>query len=203
MAEAASAARQTSESTRRRKIRWRKYLRAFHRDVGYFVVGLTVIYAVSGLAVNHIADWDPNFVNVERTIETGGPLTGTDTQIAANAAAAAGIEGLPEEVYRLSDTQVEVLFPQKSLHVYTDTGVIQLEGQEDRFFLRVANWLHLNRGKEAWTFIADAYAVLLLFLAFSGMFMLAGRKGLIGRGGLIVLAGIAVPVVYVVSSGGP
>ena len=27
-----------------------------HRDVGYLVVGLTLIYAISGIAVNHIDD---------------------------------------------------------------------------------------------------------------------------------------------------
>ena len=43
-------------------------LRALHRDFGYIAVGLTFIYALSGLAVNHIADWDPNFENYERDV---------------------------------------------------------------------------------------------------------------------------------------
>ena len=38
----------------------------------------------------------------------------------------------------------------------------------------------------------------LLFLALSGMFMLPGRKGLAGRGALLVGVGLAVPVLYVV-----
>jgi hypothetical protein len=45
--------------------------------------------------------------------------------------------------------------------------------------------------------------VLLLFLATSGLFMLAGRKGLLGRGGVLLVLGILVPVLYVVLSGGP
>ena len=51
----------------------------------------------------------------------------------------------------------------------------------------MANWLHLNRGKKAWTYVADSYAAFLLFLAFSGLFMIPGRKGLIGRGAIIAL----------------
>ena len=43
----------------------------------------------------------------------------------------------------------------------------------------------------------------LLTLAVSGMFMLPGRRGLLGRGALFVLAGAAVPVLYVTLSGGP
>jgi hypothetical protein len=45
--------------------------------------------------------------------------------------------------------------------------------------------------------------VLLLLLAGSGLFMIPGKKGLIGRGALIAAAGAAVPVLYVVLSGGP
>jgi hypothetical protein len=77
------------------------------------------------------------------------------------------------------------------------------EGQKPRFFIRVADWLHENRGKRAWTYVADTYAVLLLYLALSGLFMIPGRKGLKGRGAIIALAGAAVPVLYVVLSGGP
>ena len=42
-----------------------------------------------------------------------------------------------------------------------------------------------------------------LYLAISGLFMIPGRKGLVGRGALIAALGAAVPVGYVVLSGGP
>jgi hypothetical protein len=71
------------------------------------------------------------------------------------------------------------------------------EGQQPRFLLRVANWLHLNRGKKAWTYVADGYAAGLMLLASSGMFMIAGKKGFLGRGAVLVLAGIMIPVLYV------
>jgi hypothetical protein len=51
--------------------------------------------------------------------------------------------------------------------------------------------------------VADGYAGFLLFLATSGLFMLAGRKGLLGRGAVLVTLGAAVPFLYVVLSGGP
>ncbi len=38
-----------------------KSLRALHRDIGYFCIGMTVVFAVSGIAVNHIEDWNPNY----------------------------------------------------------------------------------------------------------------------------------------------
>ncbi len=174
-----------------------------HRDTGYFIVGLTFVYALSGLAVNHIGQWDPNFVPYEAEKDLGHPLEGTDAEVARQALAAIGLDEKPKEVSRLTPDQIEILFDDKTIHVDTSTGSIYGEGQEPRFFLRVANWLHLNRGKAAWTWFADSYAVLLLFLATSGMFMLAGKKGLIGRGGILLILGILVPVLYVTLSHGP
>ena len=89
------------------------------------------------------------------------------------------------------------------MHVDPTTGTLHEEGQAARPLLRVANWLHLNRGKKAWTYFADAYAAGLLLLAISGMFMIPGKKGLVGRGAVLVLVGVALPIGYVVLSGGP
>lgn len=188
-----------------KRFQWRGLLRTVHRDAGNLAIGLTLIYAISGLAVNHINTdgWDPNFTNYQRTHEMGGPLQGEDQAVADRVLAKLDIHDKPKEVYRAAPAELEISFKQRTLHVNTETGKVLDEGQDPKFFLRVANWLHLNRGKKAWTYVADGYAAALLLLAFSGMFMLPGKKGLIGRGGIFVLLGIAIPVIYVTWSGGP
>jgi len=191
------------KAQRRRKLALRPWLRALHRDIGYFAVGLTVVYAVSGLAVNHLKDWDPNFKQVSRTHQLPLPLPTDDDAASKSALRALGVREEPREVYRASETQLDLVFDQRTFHVDTQSGIVHEEGQAARPLLRVANWLHLNRGKRAWTYVADSYAVFLLFLALSGLFMIPGRKGLLGRGALIVALGAAVPVIYVVLSGGP
>ena len=186
----------------RRGWNWRGALRSIHRDTGYVAVGLTVVYAVSGLAVNHIADWDPNFSDYQRTVQLA-PMSGDDGEIARSVIARLGIEGAPTDVYRASPEDLQVVLERRTLHVNSRTGAVFDEGQRPRFFVRAANWLHLNRGKRAWTVIADGYAAALLLLAFSGMLIMPGKRGVLGRHGLFVLAGVAVPVLYMVVSGGP
>jgi hypothetical protein len=188
---------------RRRKLHFRPWLRALHRDIGYFAVGLTIVYATSGLAVNHLKDWDPNFKQVNHTHQLTLPLPSDDAAAAKSALQALGVRDEPREIYRASDTQLDLVFDKRTFHVDTTSGVVHEEGQAARPLLRIANWLHLNRGKKAWTYIADFYAVFLLFLAFSGLFMIPGRKGLLGRGAVVALLGAAVPIAYVVLSGGP
>jgi len=43
----------------------------------------------------------------------------------------------------------------------------------------------------------------LLVLSLTGLWMFPGRKGLLGRAGLIAMAGALVPALYVTLSGGP
>jgi hypothetical protein len=187
----------------RRGFRLRPLIRAIHRDVGYFAVGLTFIYALSGLAVNHIADWDPNFHQIDKEHVLDIALPEAPEEAGAAVARALGYTEPPDEVYLAEPGRLEVLFEHTTLHVNLETRQVLEEGQRPRLLLRVANWLHLNRGKKSWTYVADAYAVFLLYLATSGLFMIKGKKGLIGRGGVLGLLGVLVPIVYVVLSGGP
>lgn len=192
------------EASKRAKLKWRPWLRALHRDLGYVAVGLTMIYALSGLAVNHLADWDPNFENYEREYAVATPLpTDDDEEAARIVQEQSGVKGEPVDVYRVTDDLLEVTFDDRTLHVTLGSGRVFEEGQEPRFFLRAANWLHLNRGKKAWTWFADGYALALVLLATSGMFMIPGRKGLVGRGAVLVGLGIAVPLVYLTYVGSP
>lgn len=186
-----------------KRFRWRPWLRALHRDFGYLAVGLTITYALSGLAVNHIADWDPNFVNYERQFQVEAPLPEDPQQAAALVLDQAQIEDEPIDIYAPVAGELEISFEDRTLFVATQTGRVYEEGQRERPVLRAANWLHLNRGKKAWTWFADGYAVVLLFLATSGMFMLPGRKGMRGRGAILVAVGVAIPVLYLTFVGSP
>jgi hypothetical protein len=187
----------------KRRFLLRPWLRAVHRDAGYLGVGLTLVYALSGLAVNHIADWDPNFHQLSASYQLPAPLP-SDAELAGERVRAAlHISERPREVYAAADDSVDIVFDHRTLHVTPSTGKVLEEGQKPRFFLRAANWLHLNRGKKAWTLVADTYACILLYLALSGLVMLPGKKGFWGRGALIAALGAAIPIGYVVLSGGP
>jgi hypothetical protein len=187
----------------KRPFPWRPWLRALHRDAGYLGVGLTLVYALSGLAVNHVADWDPSFEQVSKIHHVTRPLP-SDAQVSAKQVLRElGIHEAPREIYAAGEDAVDIVFDRRTLHVTPSSGKVLEEGQSPRFLLRAANWLHLNRGKKAWTYVADTYAVVLLYLAISGLFMIPGRKGLLGRGALLAALGAAVPIGYVVLSGGP
>ncbi len=197
--------------------KWRVWLRALHRDFGYLVVGFTLIYAISGLAVNHAGTpgWDENFRNYEQTLALEGPLGVDEREATGRVMAQLGIEDdyadrLDDETWLYDHAflyEGELILTlddgQREIIANEHKGEIVDRGRKRRPFLYLANWLHKAKGKRAWIVIADAYAIMLLFLALSGVFMIPGRKGIKGRGAFLVAIGIAIPVLYVVLSGGP
>lgn len=183
-----------AKKPRRKRRSWRTWNNELHRDVGYVVVGLTLIYAISGVAVNHIEDWNPNYA-IERevkTFEAFGPLD-RDATIARLVAVLALEE--PLDAFRRTPTDVELVYEGWSVRADVAAGRATIERPVPRPVLIQFNDLHLNRVKGFWTWIADAYAIALCFMAISGMFVLRGRTGITGRGKWLVAAGVVVPVV--------
>jgi len=78
------------------------------------------------------------------------------------------------------------------------TGQGELKKVERRAVLFELNALHLNNLKGVWTYVADLFAVAMIFLALTGMVMMKGKHGLAGRGKWFVLGGLAIPVGFVV-----
>jgi hypothetical protein len=187
----------SEEPRKRRPFRWRYWNNVLHRDLGYLVAALTVIYAISGVAVNHVHHWNPNY-SIERVERRFEPIEVSDR--ATMVAEAVRRLGLPEpqEAFRPNPETLQLFYDGWSVEVHALEGTALEERPRERVVLRDVNYLHLNHPKGIWTWVADAYAVLLLVMAVTGLFVLKGRKGLAGRGKWFLLAGLALPLVFVV-----
>lgn len=182
------------------KKRWRAWLRAFHRDFGYLAIGFTVIYAVSGIAQNHIEDWgDVSYKSYESTKTIAAIPDDVPDDVAIETVADAAALGTPSASFRAGDeVRLEYANGAKATAIGTE---LTIQGRERRAFIGAANWLHTARNKSGWRYVADAYALLLLYLAISGIFMIKGRLGLKWRGALLISLGVSVPVAAVMLSG--
>jgi hypothetical protein len=60
------------------------------------------------------------------------------------------------------------------------------------------NSLHLNNLKGVWTYVADLFAIALMFLALTGAVMMKGDRGITGRGKYFLGAGLAIPIAAIV-----
>ncbi|HKJ29696.1 MAG: PepSY-associated TM helix domain-containing protein [Desulfuromonadales bacterium] len=176
---------------------WRRWNYLLHRDIGFLCIGLTLLYAISGVAVNHIQQWNPSY-SVERVETNIGPVVGNP----ADAATALTIlerlsePGKLESSYRPDRNSLQLFVEGRSITVDLPSGHVVHDRAIPRPVLREMNFLHLNHPKKAWTWFADLYAIALAFLAISGLFML--RRKTLRRGLVLTGVGVVVPVFFLI-----
>ncbi len=179
-------------------MQWRKWNIIIHRDVGYLCAGLTVVYAVSGVAVNHVHDWNPNY-EITRVEANIGPVLADNPRspdVVRRILRLAGGDGDYRDSFRPDSTTLEIFLDDGTVTVDLASGHLVLETVRNRPVLREANFLHLNRARRLWTFVADLYAIALAVVAITGLFVLKGKKGITGRGAWLTGIGVVVPVAF-------
>ena len=187
-----------------KKFKWRKWNNIIHRDVGYVCVALTVVYAVSGIAVNHFRDWNPNF-KIVRTESNIGPILTADPtapEAIRDILARIGEAGVVRSSFRPEPDAVQIFMDDDTvIDVELSSGNVLVEGVRSRALLPEANSLHLNTLGKLWTYAADVYAAALLVLAITGLFVLKGKNGITGRGAWLTGIGILIPLVFLLLYG--
>lgn len=177
-------------------MKWRKWNNVLHRDVGYLVVALTLAYGISGLAVNHAADWNPSYRQTKTALKID-PVTATDRDgMVREVLSRLGLAEEPRNAFRPDPDTLQIFFAEKTYLIDLPTGQVIVDQVRPRPVLFEMNQLHLNASKGVWTVVADLYALALIFMAISGMFVLRGRTGLTGRGKWLVGVGTLIPVAY-------
>jgi hypothetical protein len=177
----------------------RKWLRLLHRDIGYLCIGMTLVYAISGIAVNHIEDWNPNYqVNVSQQHIPELKEALDHKAIKAVLLANFPIEDKIRTGYWASQRQYKLFLKDGSqLSVALDSGQVTTEMISRRPVLPELNYLHLNEARNAWVWFADAYAIALIFLAISALFMLKTLDITRSRKTWLTLTGLLIPLAFI------
>lgn len=180
------------------EMKWRKWNNIIHRDLGYLCFGLTIIYAISGIAVNHIDIWNPSYTIERSQLQLEEPISADQLSQERVFAILAELneEGLYKNSFRPDRQTLQIFVEGNTLTVDLKTGSVMQEKVTPRPILRQMNFLHLNHPKKLWSWFADLYAIFLGALAITGLFVLRGKKGITGRGAWLTMIGIFLPFFF-------
>ena len=182
-------------------VAFRKWSRILHRDVSYLFAGMILIYALSGILMNHRGDLNPHYsVSLqEYRVETDlTDKTKVDKALVLTLLEPLGEAGNYTKHYFPKEGQLKVFLKGgSSLVVNTQTGDAVYENLKRRPLLSDMVKLHYNPTKW-WTIFSDAFAVCLILITLTGMVMVKGPKGFWGRGGILFIIGIVIPVLFLV-----
>lgn len=178
------------------KINWRKINNILHRDVGYFFFGMCIIYALSGIALNHIADWDPNYDIQIKTIKVdpaslGTSMTSEQIKLLLNQI---DVDKKIKKHYYPNSRTLKVFLHGGSLTINTQSGKGTLETVDRRPIFYEVNYLHYNHSKFLWTWFSDLFAGGMILLALTGLFVLRGKNSFRKRGVWFVMIGVLIPL---------
>jgi len=176
------------------KLKWRKWFRVIHRDFGYLFFGVTLVYAISGIAINHLNDWNPNYVITTEEINTSLDRSSDKNAILSMLEDHSEHKNYKNHYYP-SENGLKIFLKEGVVYVNLSTGEGLIEKSKRRPMFREMNYLHYNPVKY-WTWFSDLYAGALIALAITGIFLVRGKKGITGRGAWLTILGILIPLIY-------
>jgi len=178
----------------------RKWSRILHRDLGYFFIGTSLIYGLSGIALNHLKDWNPNYSVSLKEFNTRIDLK-KSPDVKENVKQLVGdiddVNNYRNHYYPDPGTMKIFLKGGSSVMVDVNTGDGTIEFLKKRPVFYQVNYLHYNPNSW-WMWFSDIFAGGLIFLSLTSLFMVKGTKGIWGRGGIYMMVGIIIPILFLI-----
>jgi len=154
-----------------------RLMRTLHRDIGFFVVGLTIIYCISGIMLTlRSTDFLKSETFIEKTIDTG--LSAGQLNRALH----------QKDMKVVSENEQEIIFINGKYNKIT--GTASYTSMEIPSILRAFNGLHTVSANDSRCWFTLVYAIALLFLAVSSFWMYRPENKNFKRGIIISALGI-------------
>ena len=158
------------------------YIRMLHRDIGFFLAGLVLLYSISGVVLIYR---DRGFLNHEVQVEK---------KLAPNISAAELGSVLRMRDFKVVKTEGETVYFKGGAY-NTTTGVATCRMQEPIFPLNKIISLHKTASTSGTFWFSTLFGVLLAFLAVSSFWMFDKGAKPFKRGIKIAGAGVLLTIV--------
>lgn len=175
----------------------RKLNRVTHRDIGYLITGMTIIYALSGIALNHKHDWNPNYLVDQKQFATEIEFTRdtSNEERVKELLIEIGEDKKYKTSYYPKGDLLTIFLVGGTVQINTQTGIGYSELVSKRPVFYQANFLHYNPGVW-WKWFSDIFCVALILVTITGLFIIKGKNGITGRGAILTAIGVILPLLF-------
>jgi hypothetical protein len=177
-----------------------KNLRNLHRDIGYFFVGLIIAFAISGIAQNHRKQWKPDRYTYEfKKVKTNFhfPKESVTKDSVKAFSEANGLKDFKQFDFR-KDSILVIAYEGADATIKLKNGEAEINLWKKKPVLAQMTFLHKFNGNNWWIWYSDIFALGMIFIAASGMFLMKGKNSFSKRGWSLALAGIVFPVIALI-----
>ncbi len=172
----------TEKRNKNGKNRLTRLMRVLHRDLGFIMIGLTIIYSLSGISLIYR---ETAFLKKER-------------QITRTIEPNMEIEELGSALHMRN---LEIVRTDENIILFNNgtynksTGVVEYTSNELPWWLSKINSLHKTSTRSPLHWLGIIYGTLLFFMAISSLWMFKSGTGLFRRGITLAAGGAAIVLV--------
>lgn len=179
----------------------RKWSRIIHRDLSFFFSGVIIIYAISGFVLNHKKDFNSDYTikTHDFIVEGNYPLsqeTFTKERVITILSPYNEAKNYTKHYFPNNESMKVFLKGGSSLELNLTNGYALYEQVKKRPIISQFNRLHYNPNRW-WTIFSDIFSFSLITITITGLVMTRGKKGLWGRGGIELIVGILIPLLFI------
>lgn len=161
---------------------------------------MTIIYALSGVAINHRNDWNPNYIitHEEKPLLANNELRTGDRNAILEFLENQQLSARYKSHFKPSPDQIRVFLTGEAsitLNFTTDTFIFESIRKRPLFYQ--VNYLHYNPGSW-WKWFSDIFAVALIVISITGLFIIRGKNGISYRGAILSLVGLLLPILFLI-----
>lgn len=161
---------------------WGQRMRSLHRDVGFFVAGLMVVYALSGILLIYR---NTDFLNIEKQ---------TEVQLTPGLTTSTLPESLKLRNINPMRTEGIIIFFQNGTY-NTQSGIATYTVKEKPFPINKFIELHKTTGQQPAHWFTTLFGILVLFLVISSFWMFPRHSSLFRRGVFLSAGGIIFTII--------
>jgi hypothetical protein len=177
----------------------RKINRVLHRDLSYFFAGMVLIYSISGIALNHKHQWNPNYIISKIEFKAQLPSdTSEITKLLIEQKVNEFDQSPILSYYYPKQSTLKAFLKNGTVTFNLETGEALIEKVQQRPIFSQLNFLHYNNPRKWWTAFSDIFAVGLIVITITGLFIIKGKNGISRRGAILVAAGIVLPLLALI-----
>lgn len=158
------------------------YMRSLHRDIGYFLIGLTVIYSLSGIILIYR---ETDLLKSEKTIEK---------QLEPNMGEQELGNILHIRGFKVIKTESDIMYFSNGTYNKA-TGIASYTENALPTVIENFNSLHKKSSKNISHIFSTIYGILLFFLAISSFWMFKSRSKMFRRGVILAASGLIFAIV--------
>ncbi|MBN2727678.1 MAG: PepSY-associated TM helix domain-containing protein [Bacteroidales bacterium] len=175
-----------------------KLNRQFHRNGGYLIVGIVCFFAITGILLNHRSSLKIGYSTTVSEYQLDAFDTDTILRRHVNDMLMKIDTSAQMRAFQLNEDQLQIFINSGNVTIKEKNGEAEkVVWSHNQTWQTIKN-LHMASFHSLWKWVSDFFALCLIFVAITGLYMAKGRNSFRKYGWRVFAVGSLIPILLVI-----